>query len=300
MNHHTPLLCALALALCGPARASSPTSPEGEALTRIVRALGAANGKALACGERELAQRARDIMVARVPKSRAHGETFEAATQAAFLAQGNEKTACPARLALTLEIESAAKPLAPPSAHRLAEPPEALESGLNPRYLLQAANGRAIMDGDFRHQFQLITFGYTHCPDVCPTTLSEIASVLKQLGDDAGRVQALFFSLDPERDTLAHLRSYTAFFDARILGATGKPELLQHAAKNFKVRFEKVAQPGADPAHYAIDHTTGMFLLAPGGQFIARFAYGASPESIAQRLREEIALRPPAAARSSQ
>jgi protein SCO1/2 len=122
-----------------------------------------------------------------------------------------------------------------------------------------------------------------------------MAEILKQLGDQAARVQPLFFSVDPERDTHAQLRTYTAFFDTRIMGATGSAELVAHAAKNFKVRFSKVITPGGNPAHYAIDHSAGMFLLTPGGQFLAKFPYGTPVADIVSRLKSEIELRASAA-----
>lgn len=257
----------------------------------IVEALGRINGRALACGYPELVSRTKAIVTARVAKTRELGEAFERTTQAAFLAQGNEKVACPSRPALALELDATARPLSPPPAHRLTDALDVPEVGINPRYLLQAANGRAIMDGDFPNHFQLITFGYTFCPDVCPTTLLEMAEIMKQLGDQAKWVQPLFFSVDPERDTLAHLRTYTAFFDARILGATGSPELVKRAASNFKVRYERVASPGANPEHYAVDHSAGMLLLAPGGNFIAKFAYATPVANIVARMKEEIEKR---------
>ena len=99
--------------------------------------------------------------------------------------------------------------------------------GINPRYLLQHPNGRSITNEDFRGRFQLIAFGYTYCPDVCPTTLVEMATILKQLGDRAARLQAIFITVDPERDTAAVLKTYTEFFDTRILGLTGSPALLR-------------------------------------------------------------------------
>ena len=110
----------------------------------------------------------------------------------------------------------------PPAVHVIADD-EVPDVGINPRYLLQASNGRTLMDGDFPRHFQLIAFGYTFCPDICPTTLQEMTEVLKQLGEQAGRIQPLFISVDPERDTLEQLGSYVAFFDKRILGATGSP-----------------------------------------------------------------------------
>ena len=129
-------------------------------------------------------------------------------------------------------------------------------STINPRYLLQDTNGRSVTSEDFRGRFQLIAFGYTYCPDICPTTLVEMAEVLKQLGDRAARVQAIFISVDPERDTGKVLLTYTEFFDPRILGLTGSPALVRRAADNFRIRFAKVREPGSE--NYAVDHSAGV------------------------------------------
>ena len=272
----------------GSARADASATIDADKLTATVQALGRLNGQALACQHKEVGARIKSIMINRVPKTRPMGELFENATTAAFLAQGNEKAACPPQVALTVELEAAARPLAPPSAHQLADPAAAGPEGINPRYLLQASSGRAIMDGDFPHRFQLISFGYTFCPDICPTTLLEMAALLKQLGDIAPHVQPIFISVDPERDTPAHLHQYLAFFDQRIIGATGKPEFVKRAAESFKVRYEKVVEPGASTQNYAIDHSAGMYLLAPGGRFIAKFTYGMPLNEIFERLNAEV------------
>jgi protein SCO1/2 len=145
--------------------------------------------------------------------------------------------------------------------------------GIIPRYLLQDPNGRSITNEDFRGRFQLISFGYTYCPDVCPTTLVEMAEILKQLGDKAARVQPIFISVDPERDTGKILKTYTEFFDPRILGLTASPALVRRAADNFKIRYAKVREPGADPDRYSVDHSAGMILLGPDGAFIKKFAF---------------------------
>jgi protein SCO1/2 len=279
----------LSIALGAPLAKAAELEPAK--LDTIVTTIGKINGRALACGYSDIVSRAKAVVVARVAKTRELGDAFERETSAAFLAQGAKKASCPSRTALTVELEMAVKPLAPPSQHQLAEAAELPEAGINPRYLLQAANGRAVMDSDFKDRFQLITFGYTFCPDICPTTLLEVAEILKQLGDRANWVQPLFISVDPERDTLAQLRSYTAFFDSRIIGATGSAELVAHAARNFKVRYAKVLTPGGNPAHYAVDHSAGMFLLTPGGQFMAKFPYGTPVTEIVNRLKNEIELR---------
>ncbi len=164
------------------------------------------------------------------------------------------------------------------------------ERGIVPRYLLKDPNGRAVTDGDFRGRFQLISFGYTFCPDICPTTLVETAQILKQLGDEAARVQPIFISLDPERDTPEQLKAYTAFFDPRILGLTGSPELVGKAAEHFKVRYEKVQPPGA--SHYSIDHSAGMYLLGLDGAFVAKLPYGMPVPELIDRIREALAESP--------
>ena len=106
-----------------------------------------------------------------------------------------------------------------------------------PRYVLADPNGRSVSNEDFRGQFQLIAFGYTYCPDICPTTLVEMNRVLELLGEGASRVQPVFISVDPERDRGEVLANYTRFFNPRILGLTGSPALVRRAADNFKVRY---------------------------------------------------------------
>lgn len=282
-----PALFALSLACSCPAHAGDAASTVPASVAEI----GRINGTALACGHVDISARARGIILARVAKTRAFGEAFENATNAAFQTLTADKAACPQRPALAVELEAAALKLAAPATHQLDNAADAPATGINPRYLLQAGNGRAIMDGDFPKHFQLITFGYTSCPDICPTTLVEMADVLKRLDGKAGELQPIFVSLDPERDSLAVLRTYTTFFDSRILGATGSPELVRRAAENFKVRYEKVFEPGAAPDRYALDHTAGMYLLAPGGQFLARFPYATPTADIAARIAAEIDKR---------
>lgn len=157
-----------------------------------------------------------------------------------------------------------------------------------PRYLLQDVNGRATTPEDYRGRYQLIAFGYTFCPDICPTTLTEMAAVLKELGPLAQRLKPIFISLDPERDTLKVLREYTAFFDPRIVGMTGSPALVSRAAQNFKVRYQKVPK---EDGNYAVDHSAGMYLLDAEGNFVKKFGYGTPPAEIAAALREALESR---------
>ena len=125
-------------------------------------------------------------------------------------------------------------------------------TAITARYLLMDANGRAVSNEDFPGNFQLITFGYTFCPDICPTTLAEMSVIMEKLGKASDRLQPLFITVDPERDTPAVLRDYTVFFHPRIVGLTGSPALVKRAADNFKVRYEIAREPGSPREQYAV------------------------------------------------
>lgn len=160
--------------------------------------------------------------------------------------------------------------------------------GLMPRYLLMDVQGRAVTHEDFRGRFQLVSFGFVSCPDVCPTTLQEVKEILARLGDRAARLQPIFITVDPERDTREVLRDYAEAFDRRILALTGSPELVRRAADSFRVRFEKVREPGAAADIYTMNHTAGMVLLDGQGRFVARFAYGMGVGDMVERIRGEM------------
>lgn len=185
-----------------------------------------------------------------------------------------------------LAVTSFAK--SPAKAPRHAEE-TVMADQLMPRYLLQDHQGRAVMHSDFRGRLQLVTFGFTSCPDVCPTTLLAFKQILDGLGKKAELLQAIFISVDPERDTANMLREYTSAFDSRILGLRGSPELLQSATKSFNVRYEKVSEPGASPGVYTMDHSAGMFLLSSDGRFLVKFSHTASPQVISARILELMA-----------
>ena len=192
------------------------------------------------------------------------------------------------RLAVVLIVMLGGGPALAQSSHSLDLLNEANNPTIIPRYLLQDPNGRSITNEDFRGRFQLISFGYTYCPDVCPTTLVEMAEILKQLGDDAARLQPIFISVDPERDTGKILKTYTEFFDPRILGLTASPALVRRVADNFKIRYAKVREPGSDPDRYAVDHSAGMILLGPDGAFVKKFAFAMPVAEITLQIRNFI------------
>lgn len=159
-------------------------------------------------------------------------------------------------------------------------------SPINGRFLLMNHYGEMVTDRDFGNRYQLIYFGYTFCPDVCPSALLEITRALELLGDDAARIQPLFISVDPERDTPQILRDYVAYFHPSIVGLTGSPELIARTAANFRVSYEKVLVPGMPPDQYQMDHSAGVFLLAPDGRFLVKFAHGMPAKDMAARIRD--------------
>ena len=125
-------------------------------------------------------------------------------------------------------------------------------------------NGKPRTLADFRGKAVVVFFGYTHCPDVCPTTLADMAGVMKSLGADAERVQVLFVTVDPERDTPEVLKQYVPAFDPRFLGLYGDLPATQRAAKEFKVFYE--LQPAKAPGAYTVDHSAQSFVIDPQGR----------------------------------
>ena len=136
---------------------------------------------------------------------------------------------------------------------------------------------------DFRGKVVALFFGYTFCPDVCPTTLAEMKSVLARLGDDAKRVQVLFVTVDPERDTPALLARYVTAFDPGFLGLYGDADATAQAARSFRVFYEKV--PGSSPKTYSINHTAGTYLIDPQGRLRLFVRYGQDVDATAADIR---------------
>jgi protein SCO1/2 len=129
---------------------------------------------------------------------------------------------------------------------------------------------------DFKGKVVVLFFGFTHCPDACPTTMLELAKVAKELGPDAERMQVLFVTVDPERDTPELLRQYVPSFHPKFLGLYGTVEETTKAAKEFKVFFQKQTQPGGS---YTMDHSAGTFVLDKAGRLrlFAQYGAGAPP-----------------------
>jgi len=140
---------------------------------------------------------------------------------------------------------------------------------------------RRITDRDLLGHPFLVFFGFTHCPDVCPTTLFEVSEVLRALGPDADKVDALFVTVDPERDTPAMLKDYLSSFDPHLRGATGDPTAIAGIAKAYRVYVRKVPQEDG----YTMDHTAIVYLMDKNGHFVKPFNLKRSPGEAAADLR---------------
>jgi protein SCO1 len=147
---------------------------------------------------------------------------------------------------------------------------------------LEDQNGRPVSDQDMRGRPFLVFFGFTHCPDICPTTLFDISEVLKQLGKDADRTGALFITVDPERDTPAVLKDYLSNFDPHLRGLTGDTPAVEAALKAYRVYAKKVPLQGSD---YTMDHTAVVYLMDKDGRFVAPFNLKRTPQASADDLR---------------
>ena len=140
--------------------------------------------------------------------------------------------------------------------------------------------GKAVTDDDFRGEYMLITFGYTHCPDVCPTGLQKMALTLDALGEAARRVRPIFITIDPKRDTVETLADYVPVFHPRLVGLTGTPRQVHEAAKAYLVHYSIFEYKG----EILVDHTASTYLAGPDGRFLEEFAYGTDPEEMAAKI----------------
>lgn len=155
------------------------------------------------------------------------------------------------------------------------------------RFMLMDHNGRLVTPEEMLGKYQLIYFGYTYCPDVCPTSLQVMATALKKLTPaERARIQPYFITVDPERDTQEVLAGYVTYFDKSMIGLTGSRAMIDRLLNEFNVTAEKVPDEGGDPDKYLIDHTASLYLMAPDGRFITKFAHGISPDQLVAKLRQ--------------
>jgi protein SCO1 len=144
-------------------------------------------------------------------------------------------------------------------------------------------DGKPITDKDFIGKPLIVFFGYTHCPDICPTTLFELSQVLHAMGKDADRINTLFITVDPDRDTPAVMKNYLSSFDPHLRGATGSQQAIEAAEKEYRVYAKKVPAKNGD---YSMDHSAVVYLMDKQDRFVAPFNLKRKPAEAAQALRK--------------
>jgi protein SCO1 len=161
----------------------------------------------------------------------------------------------------------------------------ALASAIGGQFQLVDQNGKPFSDANLKGKWHLVFFGYTHCPDACPTALNEMSLALDRLGLKRDEVGVVFITVDPERDTPDVMKSYVQSFDAPIVALTGSPEAVAQAAKAYRVFYAK--HPRAD-GDYDMDHSAVIYVMNPEGRFTATFTPDSSADAIVQRLQKLI------------
>lgn len=147
--------------------------------------------------------------------------------------------------------------------------------------------GRDRTDREFRGKLMLVYFGFTYCPDVCPTDLQAIALALDKLGADGDQVQPIFITVDPERDTAAHLAEYVPLFHPRLIGLTGSDDAIRKVADAYKVYYARV--PLKDAGDYTVDHTAYIYLMDRDGNYLGFFPPGTSADRMVEIIRPRLA-----------
>lgn len=164
--------------------------------------------------------------------------------------------------------------MSPPSAQQTA--------AIGGPFELTDQNGRKVTDLDLKGKPSLVFFGFTHCAEICPTTLFEISEILRKLGPDGDRVRGVFITVDPERDTPQALKEYLSSFDPRLSALTGDPAAVAAVAKAYRVYYKKVP---LDDGSYNMDHTAIVYLMDKEGRFISPFSLKRATEAAAAELR---------------
>ncbi len=151
-------------------------------------------------------------------------------------------------------------------------------------FTLVDQNGETVTQDDFKGRYMLIYFGYTFCPDVCPTSLSVMADAIDMIGDKAAGLVPIFVTVDPARDTPEQMKMYVAYFHPALVGLTGSEDQVAAAAAAYKVYFARAGDDGGE--EYLMDHSSITYLMGPDGEFISHFSHGVGAEEMAKRLME--------------
>ena len=151
-------------------------------------------------------------------------------------------------------------------------------------------NGKLRRSAEFHEKFMLIYFGYSFCPDVCPTALQVMGSALNSLGDKAKLIQPIFITIDPKRDTTKHLKTYVENFYPNLLGLTGTEEAIKSAAKKFRIYYARTSgnKDKPDTDDYLVDHSSIVFLMGKRGQYITHFNHQTDPNKMAEVIAKQL------------
>ena len=154
------------------------------------------------------------------------------------------------------------------------------------KFMLIDHNGKLVTEKDMLGKFQLVYFGYTFCPDICPTSLQVMSLALDMLGERAALIKPYFITVDPERDNAQVMKNYVKYFNQDLVGLTGTKTMIDRVASGYKVKYEKVIEEGGDPDLYIMDHSASVYLMAPNGEFITKFAHGISAKQMVDALND--------------
>lgn len=158
-------------------------------------------------------------------------------------------------------------------------------------FSLTDQDGRRVTEKDFLGRYMLVFFGFTYCPDICPTELQVMTAALDAMGAAAEKIQPVFVSVDPERDTPEVMKAYVANFGPRLIGLTGTPEEIAAMAKAYRVYYAKAANQNA-PGDYLMDHSSIIYLMDEDGSFVKHFAYTTDVEKLTSELKKAVTVSP--------
>jgi protein SCO1/2 len=150
-------------------------------------------------------------------------------------------------------------------------------------FALTDHTGKRVTEKDYAGRYLIVFFGFTHCPDICPSGLQVMSAALDKLGAKADRLESLFISVDPERDTPEVMRAYVSAFHPRLIGLTGTDAEIQAVTKAYRVYAKRVDDPGS-AGGYTMDHSSFIYLMDPAGAYVTHFSHSASPDEMIARI----------------
>lgn len=157
-------------------------------------------------------------------------------------------------------------------------------------FALTRQDGKRVTEKDFLGRYMLVFFGYTYCPDICPTELQVMTAAIGMMGEDGKAITPVFVSIDPQRDTPEVVKAYVENFGSNLVGLTGTPEEIANAAKAYRVYYAKAGNSGSD--EYLMDHSSIIYLMGPDGRFVKHFTYTTDAPQLAKELKEAITASP--------